>query len=117
MTQSINRNAFLKALLLIQTVALVVYTVYAVKNEGWALFQVITDNIYALGWNGQFNLDFSCYLTLSGLWIMWRNQFSFPSILIAVNAMIIGIIVFAPYLLYLLFSEKGDLKKVLIGKR
>lgn len=31
--------------------------------------------------------------------------------------MVMGIMVFAPYLLYLLTKEKGDLKKLLIGNR
>jgi hypothetical protein len=32
-------------------------------------------------------------------------------------AMILGIIVFAPYLLYLISKEKGNLKTILIGDR
>lgn len=117
MTQSNNAQTFLKSLLVIQTIALIIYTTYAVRNEGWILLQIFINNMTAFNWNGQFNLDFSCYLTLSGLWIMWRNKFSISSILIAVIAMIIGIMAFAPYLLYLLIIEKGDLKKVLIGER
>jgi hypothetical protein len=54
---------------------------------------------------------------LSGIWIVWRNKFAPVSILVAVVAMIIGIMAFAPYLLYLLITEKGDLKKVLLGER
>jgi hypothetical protein len=115
MVQSNKRQFSLKTLLFLQTAALVVYTAFAVKHEGWSLFQILTDNISAFNWEGQFSLDFSCYLTLSGLWIMWRNQFSFSSIIIAIFAMTIGIIVFAPYLLYLLTIEKGDLRKVLVG--
>jgi hypothetical protein len=117
MTQSNNSQMLLKSLLVIQTIAVLLYTVFSVKNEGWSLFSIFTNNITSLNWNGQFNLDFSCYLTLSGIWIMWRNKFSASSIIFAVIAMIIGIIVFAPYLLILLIKEKGDLKKVLIGVR
>ncbi len=109
-----NQNLF-KALLIVQTLGLLVYTVLAFNNEGANLFDVALTNIMALGWSGQFNLDFSSYLMLSGLWIMWRNQFSVSSILIAVAAMVIGIMFFAPYLIYLLIIEKGDLKKVLAG--
>lgn len=110
-------QTFLKSLLIIQTIALVVYTGLAVNNEGWTLFQVITANIAAFNWNGQFNLDFSCYLMLSGIWIMWRNKFSASSIFMAVAAMIIGIMAFAPYLFLLLIKEKGNLSKVLVGER
>ena len=115
MTPSNNKQLILKTILVFQTIALVIYTAFAVKNEGWTLFQVIISNVSALNWSGQFNLDFSCYLMLSGLWIIWRNQFKFSSILIALAAMLIGIMFFAPYLIYLLIIEKGDIKKVLAG--
>jgi hypothetical protein len=117
MTKSNNSQTLLKSLVTIQTIALLVYTCFAIKNEGWTLFNVLSNNISSLNWNGQFNLDFSCYLALSGIWIMWRNKFSISSIIFAVIAMIIGIIAFAPYLLYLITKEKGDLKKVLTGNR
>jgi hypothetical protein len=48
---------------------------------------------------------------------MWRDKFNVNSILIAIVAMILGIIVFAPYVFYVLTKEKGDLKKTLIGER
>ncbi|MCP2867104.1 hypothetical protein, partial [Salmonella enterica] len=79
------------------------------------LLKVFFNNVNALGWNGQFCLDFSAYLTLSGLWICWRKNFSLPSILLGITAAVVGIMIFAPYLLYLLIQEKGDLKRVLAG--
>ena len=117
MVQSNKSQIFLKSLVIIQTIALLIYTGYAIKNEGWTLFNVFFNNLTTINWNGQFNLDFSCYLTLSGVWIMWRNRFSISSILFALIAMILGIIAFAPYLFYLLTKENGDLKKVLLGVR
>lgn len=117
MTESKNSITLLKLLLIFQTVIVLTYTGLSIKSEGWTLFTIFMGNISSLNWNGQFNLDFSCYLILSGLWIMWRNRFSISSILFAVIAMIIGIIVFAPYVLYLLTKEKGDLQKVLVGDR
>lgn len=117
MDHSEKKITLLKSLLLLQTTVLVAYTICAVSTEGWTLFQKIVQNIAAFGWSGQFNVDFICYLTLSGLWIMWRQKFSSSSIAIAVVAMIIGIMAFAPYLLYLLAKENGDLKKVLLGER
>jgi hypothetical protein len=30
----------------------------------------------AMTWPGQFNFDFLCFLTLSGLWLAWRHHFS-----------------------------------------
>ncbi|MCX6213391.1 hypothetical protein [Spirosoma sp.] len=112
-----NRQPLLRFLLLVQTIALLVYTYLAFQNEGANLLQVFFANMASLTWNGQFNLDFSCYLTLSGLWIMWRNKLAPAAIILALAAMIIGILAFAPYVLYLLTRENGDLKKVLIGDR
>lgn len=112
-----NKQTFLKATLLTQTIALLVYTYYAFQNEGANLLQIFLQNIKSLNWNGQFNLDFLCYLLLSGLWTMWRNKFSAKSIAVGLLAATLGTIVFAPYLLFLLFQEKGDIKKVLTGDR
>ena len=111
-----NTN-FLKGLLIAQTALLLIYSALAFKNDGADLLGVFLSNIQAVDWNGQFNLDFSCYLLLSGLWIMWRNKFSGGSIGFGLVATIMGIIVFAPYLLYLIAKEKGNLKIVLLGAR
>lgn len=110
-------NQILKALLIAQTIALLVYTFFAFQNEGADLFQIFIANIASMTWNGQFNLDFSCYLILSGVWIIWRNKCNSTSILVGLTAMILGIIVFAPYVLYILKKENGDLNKLLIGNR
>lgn len=112
-----ENNSFLKGLLIVQTVLVLIYTGLAFKNDGTDLLGVFLYNIQSVNWNGQFNLDFSCYLVLSGLWIVWRDKFSTSSIIVGLVASIIGIIVFAPYLLYLIIKEKGNLKKVLLGVR
>ena len=111
-----NKN-FFKALLVIQTLGLLAYTFIAFQTEGASLFSVALNNVKSLNWSGQFNLDFLCYLTISGIWIMWRNKFRGISILVGTVAMILGIVFFAPYLLWLMNNEKGDLKRVLVGDR
>lgn len=111
-----STNLF-KALLLIQTIGVLTYTLFVFQNKGGNLFEVYLNDIKNLTWNGQFNLDFSAYLLLSGLWIVWRNKFTKQSFLLALVATVIGIIVFAPYLLLLLIKEKGSVKKLLIGDR
>ncbi|GGD79698.1 hypothetical protein GCM10011514_49610 [Emticicia aquatilis] len=117
MNTSNTNPTLLKSILTVQTIVLVVFTALVINNEGWTLFQIFINNITSIGWNGQFNLDFSCYLLLSGIWILWRNKYSLSSIIFAPVATIIGIIAFAPYLLYLLAIEKGDIRKVLLGDR
>lgn len=113
-----SHNPFiLKAILTTQTILLLVYTAFAVQNEGWGFLQIAVSNIASLTWSGQFALDFACYLLLSGIWIMWRNKFQMQSLILGIAAMILGIVVFAPYVIYLLGKEKGDLKKVLLGEQ
>ena len=112
-----KKHIFLKGLLIIQTVGLLIYTVIAIQNDGANFLVRAQEFTTSMTWMGQFALDFLCYLILSALWVAWRNKFSTNSIVIAMVAMILGIIVFAPYLLYSIFKEKGDLKRVLIGNR
>lgn len=112
-----SKLTLFKLLLISQTLGILIYTFCVAKDHGWGLIQIFIDNVSALTWNGQFNLDFSCYLLLSGFWIMWRDKFSISSILIGLIASVAGIIFFAPYLLYLLIIEKYDLEKVFLGKQ
>ncbi|WMN07868.1 hypothetical protein QYS48_30160 [Marivirga arenosa] len=112
-----KKQKFLKGLLIIQTLGLLIYTVIAIQNDGGNFLARAIEFATSLTWMGQFALDFQCYLILSALWVAWRNNFSINSIVIAIVAMILGIIIFAPYLLFLLSKEKGDLKRVLIGNR
>ncbi|OYQ43491.1 hypothetical protein CHU92_03355 [Flavobacterium cyanobacteriorum] len=106
-----------KCLLLVQTIGLFTYTLIVFEREGSDLFSVFINNILSVSWSGQFNLDFLCYLSLSGLWIMWRNKFNSKAIIVGILAMILGIIFFAPYLIFLISKENGDLKAFLIGDR
>ncbi len=110
-------NLTLKIILLTQAVCVFVYTIFAVQNEGFAFFPKFFEFIQSLKWIGQFSLDFSCYLLLSSLWIFWRNKFTPSSIIIGIACGILGIILFAPYVLYLLSKENGNLKVVLTGDR
>jgi hypothetical protein len=116
MSNSKNSNTTLIILLSGMILAMAVYTINATMNEGINLFAVFVDNLTSLGWSGQFNLDFTCYLILSGLWIMWRDRFSGSSILLGVAAMILGILLFAPILIYWILKERGDLRAVLLGQ-
>lgn len=112
-----NKLYALKTLLLIQTIGLLIYTVIVQQNDGRNFLARALEFATSLTWMGQFALDFQCYLLLSALWIAWRNKFSTNSIIIAIVAMVLGIMVFAPYLIYLISKEKGDLKVILVGDR
>lgn len=105
-----------KALLISLTAAIAIYTFFAIQNEGLNLFAVLFSNILAMGWSGQFNLDFASYLLLSALWVMWRGGFSASSIAMGMAAAVLGILFFAPYLLYLMATANGNIRQVILGK-
>lgn len=110
-----NRLFLFKCMLVGFIVLLLLYTVKATQAHGFTLIDALVDNARGFKWSGQFNLDFSCYLILSGIWIMWRGKFAVPAIVTGIAASILGMLFFAPYLLYLLYIEKGDIKKFLLG--
>lgn len=108
-------SLFLAAVLSAQTLLLLLYTYFAGTNEGWNLVQYLIQHVQSMGWAGQFNLDFACYLLLSALWVLWRYRYQPVSWPLALLAMVGGILFFAPYLLYLLYKHQGDLTAVLLG--
>ena len=105
-------RAFLIAIL----VCIAVYTASVIANHGLGLLPVFFGDIAKMGWPGQFNLDFMCMLSLSGLWTAWRNEFSGAGLALALLAFILGAPFLSAYLLVLLAQTKGDLRVVLLGK-
>ncbi len=98
-------------------IGILVFTASAVSKQGWDFVSLYINETLALTWQSQFNFDFSCYLILSALWILWRNQFSPSSFAVAGIAAILGILFFAPYLFIESLKAKGDVKKLLLGER
>ena len=111
-----NTSFVLATVLTAQTLLLLVYTYFAGTNEGWNLLAYLLEHVQNLGWAGQFNLDFACYLLLSALWVLWRYRYRHAAWPLALLAMVGGILFFAPYLLFLLQRHRGDLKAVLLGE-
>ena len=54
----------------------------------------------AMTWAGQFNMDFTCFLLLSGLWLAWRHAFSPSGIVLGV----VGL------------DARGDVKVLVLGR-
>lgn len=94
---------------------IVVYTGITLSREGLSLFAVYFGDLFALGWRGQFNLDFAGYLMLSALWLMWRSGFAMAGMVQALCAGVLGMMVFAPLVLVLSLRSGGDLRKLLLG--
>jgi hypothetical protein len=112
-----NRQWPLLVLLGVLTITVGAYTVWAVHQQGWGLFGVFVRNLSSGGWEGQFALDFSCYLLLSGLWLMWRHRFRPWAVALGFAVMVLGIVAFAPYLGLQTVRAQGNLVHVLVGKR
>lgn len=108
--------SLLRLLLTGITIVIVVYTLAAIANDGWNLLPHFFAPIFALGWQGQFNVDFSSYLVLSGVWMAWRGGFTSRSLALGILAPPLGILFLAPYLIYLIHQTGGDPRKLLLGE-
>lgn len=56
-----------RTLLLASWPLLTVYTTLVIADHGWGLLRVFFGDMRAMGWPGQFNLDFTILLALSAL--------------------------------------------------
>jgi hypothetical protein len=111
------RVLLFRALLVLILVALASYTAIVVANYGWNFFPTAFDEMFALTWQKQFNLDFMGYLILSAVWTAWRHHFSPIGLLLAVVAFFGGMIFLTVYLLVASFQVKGDVKALMLGTK
>jgi len=80
------------------------------------LLPVFFGDMAAMGWPGQFNLDFLCMLVLSGLWVAWRHRFSGLGIALGLLACFGGAFFLTAYLFVVSFAARGDMQELLLGK-
>jgi hypothetical protein len=107
---------FLRTFLGVFAVALVAYTAVVIANHGWNPFAVFFGDMLAMNWAGQFNFDFSGFLTLSALWTAWRNGFSPLGLVLALVAFFGGMLFLSLYLLVLSASAR-DIGELVAGPR
>jgi len=108
-------NAF-RVLLAVILVTVIAYTIVVISNHGLNLFPVFFGDIAAIGWPGQFNLDFMGFLILSGVWIAWRHQFSAGGIALGCLVPFGGVPYVSIYLLVTSFQVDGDVQALLLGR-
>ena len=103
--------------ILLATLTLIIYatTILIMLRDGTDFLTPYFTALFSGTWQGQFNLDFGMYLFLSALWIMWRGGFSVFTIAIGLLAGLLGMLVFAPYVLWLTYRENSDLRKLVLG--
>ncbi len=105
-----------RGILILMTICIFIITGIVSFNHGWNLLPIFFGDMFSLTWPGQFNFDFMCFLILSGLWVSWRNNFSFLGSILGIAAIFGGIMFLAPYLLIESFRSNGDFKLLLLGK-
>jgi len=105
-----------RALLIVLWALIVGYTAIVIANHGMGLLNVFFGDMAAMGWPGQFNLDFMSMLTLSGLWVAWRHQFSSVGLALGVLAFFGGALFLTAYLFIVSVLARGDMKAVLLGQ-
>jgi hypothetical protein len=108
--------AAFRILLVIMISGILGYTGIVGVNHGWNLFPVFFGDIAAMNWPGQFNLDFTCLLAFSGIWLAWRHHFTLGGLALGLLGLFGGTMVLAPYLLIASFKANGDMKEILLGK-
>ena len=108
-------NAF-RVLLIVLCLTIASYTGIVIANHGINLLPIFFGDMATLTWPGQFNLDFMCMLTLSGLWVSWRHDFSGSGMALGLLALFLGASFLTIYLLILSYQTKGNMKELLLGK-
>lgn len=95
--------------------AITIYTFYVGFVQGWDFITPFLTVLFSMTWQGQFALDFMCYLMLSGLWVAWRGGFSGASIALGLLAAVMGMLIFGVLLLLFIAQSDGDMRKLLLG--
>ena len=108
---------FLRTLTGVILAIMIVYTAAVVSVYGPNFFPPFFDNLFALNWSGQINLDFAWFLALTALWVAWRNHFSGKGLILALIAGFGGMLFLAPYLSILTFTSDGSLINLMLGKK
>ena len=109
--------AAFRAALVLLWLAVAGYTAVVVAHHGIDLVRVFVLDVRAMGWPGQFDLDFLGLLLLTGLWVAWRHDFSVQGLGLGLLAAVGGILFLTAYLLALTLQANGCMKQVLLGAR
>ena len=105
----------LRALLIVFTIAIYLFTFAAVASYGVNWPAVAINDILALNWRSQFDIDFILHLLLLATWISWREGFTAKGYAFGFLSIVMGGMFSFPYILYVTYIAKGDPKEVLLG--
>ena len=110
--------AAFRLLMVAVIVAVGAYTVPVLIDHGLALHGIFFGDIAAMGWPGQFNVDFLAMLVMSAAYVGWREGAVEGRV---GRGLVLGLLAFnlgAPFLAgYLLWKSRGrtSVRDVLVG--
>jgi len=104
-----------RALLVTIFAVVVVYTAVVIANHGLGLLPIFFGDIARMEWPGQFNLDFLGFLTLSGVWLAWRHEFSAAGLALGVGGLLLGVPFLTGYLFVASRRADGDWVALFLG--
>lgn len=94
---------------------IVAYSSVTIMNHGLNLFPDWFRDIAAMGWPGQFDVDFMTFLMLSALWVSWRSRFRPAALALGVVAFLGGMLFLSTYLLILTSRPGATIQAILLG--
>ena len=106
---------FLKFLLIVSTVLIYLFTVFAIYGNGFNWPAVAINDLLSLNWRSQFNFDFIVHLVLLATWVVWREGTTKRAYLFGFLSIFLGGMFSFPYIIYASVKAKGDVSKMLLG--
>jgi len=104
-----------RAYLVVVLACLAGYAVIVGSHHGWNILPLFFAEIARMAWPGQFDFDFMTFLSLAGIWVAWRHQFSAVGIGLGIVTFFWGMMFFAAYLLWASI-QSADPRALLLGK-
>tara|TARA_R110002167_G_scaffold108657_1_gene277357 strand:+ start:4664 stop:5002 length:339 start_codon:yes stop_codon:yes gene_type:complete len=105
----------LRTFLLVSTVAIYIITVIASLSQGLNWPAVAVEDVLALGWRSQFDIDFVIHLFLLATWVVWREAAGTKAYIFGFLSIVMGGMFSFPYILFATYKAGGDPKKLLLG--
>lgn len=105
-----------RAFLVLIFLTVMTYTGIVISRHGMDLLPVFFGDIVKLAWPGQFNLDFSFMLCLTGLWVAYRHRFRGPGLLLGLCAVVGGVFFLSAYLLVETRRSGNSAAALLLGE-
>ena len=107
----------LRHFLLVSTAVIYLATVIASMSHGINWPAVAVEDLLALNWRSQFDIDFIIHLVLLAAWISWREGFTLKGHLYGFPSIVMGGMFSFPYLIHATYAANGDPRGVLLGRR